>query len=120
MGILGTDAHVNVVARVSLGEQAHEDDLLLEGIQDRCDVTEVNSTTGQVRSTRDDDLRLALAAQDVRQGGTDRGDRAHQLGPGRGRGLVDAGLRSSRGRAVAVVAQVFAHLAQLSVVEGRV
>ncbi|SIA76417.1 Uncharacterised protein [Mycobacteroides abscessus subsp. abscessus] len=120
MGILGANTHVNVVVRVGFGEETHEDNLLLESVENGCDVVEVEGSAGQVRSARDDDLRLALAAQDVGQGRADRGDGTDQLRPGRGRGLVNAGLRGRRGRTVAVVTQVFTHLTQLPIVEGRV
>ena len=67
VGILGADTHVHVSARVGLGEETHEDNLLLESVKDGGNVVKVEGSTGQVRSARDNDLRLALTAQDVRE-----------------------------------------------------
>ena len=109
--ILRSDTHVYLVARVGLGEETHEDDLLLEGIQHGGNVVKVEGSTGQVRGARDNDLRLALTAQDVREGRTDRGNGTDQLRPGRGRGSIDAGLCGRGSRTITVHSQVFSRLA---------
>ena len=118
--VFRSDAHVQLLAGVGLGEETHQDNLFLKGIQDGRDVAEVERSASQVGRAGHDNLCLAGAGEYVGEGLTDGADRRTQLRSGRGRGRLDARRRGLGGRGVAVGAQVVAHGEQLAVVEGGV